>query len=830
MPFSQQFSRFYASFWPKIDNFALSNQKINVETIITQDNKTQEVDDMLSLRDILDIFIYHWKWFVLSVILCLGIGYLYLMTKPNIYQRSAVMLVKDDSGTGGTRSGRGGTDALLQLNGVMMGSSVKNEVYILQSHQLMKEVVRELKLDVNYIYRHRLQTVRLYDVKPFTAQFDSAETKRPFSFKVTVSGEKAHITDVVTAAGPQAYDMFVAFGQKVKAPFGTVTLMPEKRYLKQFDGEEITVARSTVEAATNSYGGPLKASEMDKESTLVGITYTDNNVRRAEDILNAVLEAYKRSIIIDKNRIAESTAAFITERINIIAKDLSKVEGEMASFKQANRLVDVKNDANQYLQQSSAARQRTIQLESQVSVVQYLLDDLRSNVGTNKLIPSLGGLTDAGIQGQISKYNDAMLLRNRLVESAGDNNTQIQQRDQDLLQMRNTIIASTQAYLGSLTLQLQRARQEESGLSSNIAAVPQKEKELIDITRQQGIKETLYTYLLNKREETALQLAITEANIRVIETPFGSNAPISPRKKVIMLVALLIGIVVPFAFFHIRNLLNMSVRGRKDIEDHTTIPVLGEVPHRKEGIKDSEIVVGEQKTDPINEAFRMLRFSLSFINKDARVIMFTSTLPGEGKTFISRNFAVTLGMTGKKVVLMDTDIRKRTQSKIAGNIHKEGLTSYLRGSVDDVEKLIVKESEQYNVDMLPAGIVPPNPSELLMSDRLEKLIEELKQRYDYIIIDNVPAQVVADAGIVNRVADVTLYVVREGKIDRRYLPELERLYRDKKFNHLCVIVNDAKMSQKQYGYGHYGYGHYGYGYGYGYGMSDDDKRRNKKKS
>ncbi len=789
---------------------------------------SQSVDDVLSLRDILDIFIYQWKWFALSVIVCLGIAYLYLMTKPNIYQRSAVMLVKDDSGTGNTRTNRGGTDALMQLNGVMMGSSVKNEVYILQSHQLMKEVVRELKLDVNYLYRSRLQTVRLYDVKPFTAQFDSVETQRPFSFKVSISGNNVHITDLVVLNEKTDFDKYVRFGDKVKTPAGSFTLIPEKRYLEQFEGAEITVARMTIEAAANSYGNALKASELDKESTLVGITYTDMNVHRAEDILNAVLEAYKRSIIIDKNRIAESTASFITERINIISKDLSKVEGQMASFKQANRLVDVKGDANQYLQQSSAARQRTIQLESQVSVVQYLLDDLRSNTGTNKLIPSLGGLTDAGIQGQIAKYNDAMLLRNRLVESAGENNQQIKQRDQDLDQMRATIIASTQAYLGSLNLQLQRARQEESGLSSNIAAVPQKEKELIDISRQQSIKETLYTYLLNKREETALQLAITEANIRIIETPFGSNMPISPRKKVIMLVALLLGIIIPFAFFHIRNLLNMSVRGRKDVEEYTSIPVLGEVPHRKEGIKDSEIIVADQKTDSINEAFRMLRFSLGFIQKDAHVIMFTSTVPGEGKTFISRNFAVTLGMTGKKVVLIDTDIRKRTQSKLAGNIHKEGLTSYLHGSTDDVERLIVKECPEYNVDMLPAGIVPPNPTELLMSDRLEQLIETLKKTYDYIVIDNVPAQVVADAGIVNRVADVTIYVIREGKIDRRYLPELERLYQEKKFNHLCIIINDAKIEKKRYGYGHYGYGHYGYGH-YGYGPSLSESQNSKSK-
>ena len=791
--------------------------------------QTQEVDDMLSLRDILDIFIYNWKWFLLSVILCLIAGRIYLYTRPKIYKRSAVMLVKDDSGSQQSSSrSRGGTDALMQLNGVMMGSSVKNEVYILQSHQIMMQVVRDLHLDVYYSHSHHLQTRNLYAARPFTVQFDSVdvETLRPYSFQVEIDGTRAHISNFMMAPRENEevpeVNLLVEFGTPFRLPgaLKDVVLQADERFLSKYDGEKITVTHSTVEAAANAYGGALEAGELDKQSTLVGITYADQDITRAEDILNAVLDAYRRSIINDKNRIAESTAAFIDERIELISRELSKVEGDLASFKQRNRLVDVKTDANLYLQQSSQARQRSVLLESQVSVVQYLLDYLRDKSQGNNLIPSLAGLTDAGIQAQIARYNDLMLERNRLIENTSETSPRIKQLDQNLDQMRHTIIASTEAYLSSLNVQLKRSKQEESGLSAAISSVPEKEKQSLDISRQQAIKETLYTYLLNKREETALQLAITEANIRVIETPFGSNAPISPRKKIIMLVALLIGIVAPFAYFHIRNLLNMSVRGRKDIEDYTTIPVLGEIPHRKEGISDSEILVGEQKSDAINEAFRMLRFSLSFIRKDARVIMFTSTMPGEGKTFISRNFAVTLGMTGKKVVLVDTDIRKRTQSKLSGSIHREGLTSFLSGATDDIRKLIISECPEFNVDMLPAGVTPPNPSELLMSDRLELLIEELKKTYDYVVVDNVPAQVVADAGIVNRVADVTLYVIREGKIDRRYLPELQRLYEEKKFNHLCIIINDSRMEQKRYGYGNYGYGYgrgYGYGYGYGYG-------------
>ena len=789
----------------------------------TQKNQKSQVEDMISLRDILEIFIFNWKWFIVSALVCLALSRLYLATQPNIYQRSAVLLVKDDNGNSSSRSTRG-TDALMQLNGVMMGTNVKNEVYVLQSHQLMMDVVRLLHLDVQYLYRPRLRTHSLYTTKPFIAEFDSLETSLPYSFKVKIDGMRAHISDLIY--GKEKYDTLITtnFNQEVTMPFGKMTFVPNDKYFQEFDQEEITVVRTTTDDAANFYGSQLNASELDKESTLVGIIYTDNNIQRATDILNAVLNAYRQGIIDDKNRIAQSTAAFIDKRIEYISQELSAVEGELAQFKQRNQLVNIEDNARQYLQESGQARQRSIQLESQVSVVKFLLDELKSAPDDNNLIPTLSGLTDNVIQNQITRYNELMLQLNKLLESASDDNPYIIQLRQQLAQMKATIIASTTAHLSSLNVQLNRAKQEEQKLSSNIVNVPAKEKEGLDIARQQSIKETLYTYLLNKREETALQLAITEANIRIVEEPFGSNIPIAPRKNIIMLAALLIGIVIPYAFFYIRSLLNMSVRGRKDVETYTTIPVLGEIPHRKESIDDSKILVGEQKTDSLNEAFRMLRFSMNFIQKDARVIMFTSTTPGEGKTFVSRNFSVTLGMTGKKVLLIDADIRKRTQSRLSGNARQEGLTSYLSGSTDDWKNIIINEWPKYNVDMMPAGITPPNPSELLMSGRLEQLIEELKEVYDYIVIDNVPAQVVADAGIVNRVADITLYVIREGVIDRRYLPELERLYQENKFNHLCIVINDSKFEEKRYGYG-YGYGHYGYGYG----MLQDDPKRSKKR-
>jgi len=787
--------------------------------------RQQNADELLSLRDILDIFTVNWKWFILSVILCLAAARLYLATKPKIFQRVAVMLVKDDQSMGNARS-KIGTDALMQLNGVMMGTSVKNEVYILQSHQLMKDVVRRLRLDVGYSCKSGLKTISLYDVRPFTAVFDTVETLRPYAFTVELRDGKAHMSQLVTTEGKQDFELTFNLGDTVRTPVGRMALLPLEPYLEIFNGKKVRVTHTTVEQATNAFGAALKSSELDKESTLVGIQYTDQNIQRAEDILNAVLEAYKVSIINDKNQVAESTAKFIDERIDLISRELSDVEGKLAQFKQQNRLVSFKEDATNYLQQNQAARQRSVQIEAQVGMVKYLLDNLRDKAVENNIIPTLGAITDAGLQTQIMKYNELTLERNRLIQNTSENSPRILQVDQNLAQMRQNIIATTESYLQSLNVQLRSAQQEERSVKGVISSVPEKEKEAMDIQRQQAIKETLYTYLLNKREETALQLAIQEANIRVVEAPFGSSNPIAPRTKVILLVALLIGIAAPFAYFHIRNLLNMSIRGRKDIEERTTIPVLGEIPHRKEGIDDAQILVTEQNTDAINESFRMMRFSLNFINKDARVIMFTSTTPGEGKTFISRNFSVTLGMAGKRVILIDSDIRKRTQSRLSGKTRGEGLTSYLSGNTDDISSLIQPLDEAHQVDMLPAGITPPNPSELLMSNRLELLIEELKKSYDYIVVDNVPAQVVADAGIVNRIADITIYVVREGKIDRRYLPELQRLYEEKKFNNLCILINDARIEKKRYGYGN-GYG-YGYGYGYGFDGLDNGKKNKKK--
>ena len=764
-----------------------------METKQTASSSTGE--NVITLRDIIELFLGKWYLFAISVVLCVIIAWVYLASVSPVYQRSAVMLVKNES-----QSPSGDFSALLELNGMSSGSSVENEIYILRSYQILSEVVQRLHLNINYTVREKLRHKELFGTQPFEVLFLDAYPGYT-SFKIQVKDEKEYLlSDFEIGEESQDFNGTFAFNDTIQTPAGRIMLHLITDRLPEYVDRTISVSYTDIESATNGIMKRIQTSAMEKQSTLVNIICQDTNIPRADAILNAILTVYNETIIEDKNRIASNTARFIDERIAIISRELGDVENKLTAFKQQNRLVDITANANLYLQEGSKAKEESIQLESQLSVAEFIKKYIADNSKRNELIPSISGVGDDAMQTQIENYNELMLQRNRLAANSGESNPVVKNMNESLSAMRTTLAGSIDNYMRTLRLRFKNAKEVENKINKSIESVPQQEKYALDVMRQQSIKETLYTYLLTKREETAMQLAVTEANIRVVEAPFGSRQPIAPKRMMILLAAALIGVVIPFVYLRLREFWNTGVRGRKDIEDMTTLPVLGEVPGRKEGQEDGEIVVAENKNDRITEAFRLIRSNLDFMNKEAKVLMFTSTTAGEGKTFVSRNLAVILASTGKKVVLVDTDIRKRTQSKISGINQSKGVSTFLSGNYTDISTLIIPAQLHANVDMLSAGSVPPNPAELLMSNRLELLMTELRKRYDYIILDNVPALVVADASIVNRVADITLYVIREGVLDRRYLPELERLHQEQKFNNMCVILNDVKDKTSRYGY------------------------------
>ena len=646
---------------------------------------TRESGFNITLRDVVELIIANWYWFAISVIVCVSAAYLYTRTLVPVYQRQAVMLVK----TGG-KTANSDISAMLELQGGVTGSGVENEMYILRSHQLVREVVNRLHLDVSYEEDGFFRNTSLFAESPVEVTF--FDPYHSFvSMNVTPLDVKNYaISNFVVGGKKLSINGNHAYGDTLQTEAGRMVVNLKPENLSTYIGKPVLVKRMSPEAATAIYKGGISTSLAGKGTTMVQITCVGNNVSRADAILSALINVYNETIIEDKNRIAVNTAKFIDERIAVIGKELGDVEEELTDFKQRNRIIGTEGNGSQYLAESSRVKGETLQMETELSIAQSIKSYLMDVTRNNQLIPNVSGVGDASVQSQITAYNELMLQRNHLLAESGEKNPVVQAADKNLAEMRTVISGSMDNYIKNLRLRLDRTRAVEHQINTEIQAVPKQEKMALSIIRQQSIKEALYTFLLNKREENALQLAVTEANIRVVESPFGSNAPIAPHSTTFLLAALAVGLAIPLGIQVLLMLWNTSVRGRKDIEDYTTIPVLGEIPSRKEEVADNSIVVDEHKNDLISEAFRLLRSNINFVAKDARVIMFTSTMPGEGKSFVSRNLAVALAIAGKKVVLVDTDLRKRTQGKLAGVKHKEGLSTYLSGLHDNIDNILAR--------------------------------------------------------------------------------------------------------------------------------------------
>lgn len=788
----------------------------------TQEQANEEVQLVPLMRLCLEEFKTHWWWFLLSALLCVSCGWYYQQKQQRIFQRQAVMLIEDAdaSSVGGgastsRSSKRNAMNTLLELNGVSVGDNLKNEIFILSSKRLMLRVVEKLHLDIDYTIEAGLHIKSLYGDKelPFEVLFQSkCKGKALQTFKVTKKdANTVTLKGLHDKKGNELPDKDVQLGQMVQTPYGQLCVVRGQQFGAWTD-ETITVSRMSIKNAATRFIGELAVSEYDKETSLIVLNCSDNNVERADHILACLYDTYKEDVVDNKNRVAQNTARFIDERIQIIGRELSSVENQLASFKKRNKLVDFTQSSQIVLNATNDARQQSLQLETQLNVARYLSDYLHSHSNNHDLIPALN-MQDASFNTQIGKYNDVMNQRNQMVANSSDKQAIVAELDRQLAQMRQTIASSLKSYVNSIELRLRDAQANESALTGQVSGAPDQEKKGLDIQRQQSLKEALYTYLLNKREEVALQQAINEANVRLVEGPIGGEAPIKPKSAMIMLVALIIGLAIPTAILWIKRMLDVTVHGRKDIEEATTIPVLGEVPIDKDFNGDNTLISSLASDSPMVEAFRILRFALGYMRQNPKVLVSTSTTPGQGKSFVTRNMAIILTMAGKKVVVIDADIRKRTLS--AAFRHTIGLTAYLSDDYTQVGDIIKKDGISKGVDFIPAGHMPPNPSELLMSNRLDELVKRLRSEYDYVLFDTTPMLSVADANIVNRVADSTIFVIRVGVQERAFLPELEHMYQDHRFKSLSIVLNGVDPER----------GYHGYGYGYGYAYDKHSKSK-----
>lgn len=779
-------------------------------------------DDFIRIQDLWSMFVPKWYWFAISLFITLTIAVLYLLSTPPIYTRTAAILVKDNSKSSSSTSAM---NDFSDLGIFKSNTNINNELLTLKSPTLMTEVVNRLGLNETFTIRKGLKNVDLYKVSPVTITFcDKIEV--PLSFTIKFSSKEAFAISELEISGEDIGETLSAqMGDSIQTSAGIMIVSPTQEFTDAFIGTSIRYVRGSVRAAVDTYSNALVAELGNEDATIINLSINDTSIRKAEDILNTLIEVYNENWIRDKNQIAVSTSQFISDRLGVIESELGHVDEKISSYKSEHLLPDVQAASSLYMAQSAENNKELSTLNNQLSTAQYIRRELNTKQ-LDQTLPANSGIVSANIETQISEYNNLVLDRNRLIANSSEKNPLVKNMASSLQSMQRTIIQSVDNLIVSLNTQIRSLRRQEEATTNRLASNPNQAKYLLSVERQQKVKEELYLYLLQKREENELSQAFTAYNTRLITAPRGSMFPTAPRKMNILLVAFAVGLLVPAVGIFMKENMNTKVRGRKDLEN-LSIPFIGEIPqysgtkkkwwefkHRKRQDMKT-IVVNEGNRNIINEAFRVLRSNMDFMaskDNNQHVFVLTSFNPGSGKSFLAINIAISFAIKKKKILVIDGDLRHRTVSSYVDSPNK-GLSDYLNNQIEDWKEIIVSYKGYTNLHILPIGTISPNPTELLEDSKLSMLIEALRPEYDYIFIDCPPVDIVADAQIIEKWADRTIFVVRSGLLDRSMLSELENMYTGKRFKNLSMILNGTESTGGRYGY-RYGY-HYGYASYYG---------------
>ncbi len=826
-----------------IQNTTPANQPAQMNPLL----RRNQADDFIRLQDLFYLCLAKWRWFILSLAVTLGIATYYILTTPNVYQRTASLMIKDDSKSQGISSDVSSMFADMGMGGAK--SNVNNELIAIQSPAVLLETGKRLKLDVDYAIDGAFHKEALYGGDlPVTVDFIGFTDEQSGSFQLQLKGDGSYVISRLKGVTrdnlpvDDSDEITGRLGQIIHTPLGKIKVDEAPSYA-QFvmngDAPELYVSRSNIYAMTDRIKGSLVASLSEEKSTVIDLSYKDVLPKRAEDVINTIISVYRKNWLEDKNQMTISTSHFITERLGVIERELGDVDKNISAFKSSNLLPDVEAAAQQYMQKSTEVDKQIMDLNSRLAIAQYIRNYLTGKVGKNQLLPSNTGIESPGIEQQIAEYNKSQLERNNLVANSSEQNPLVADYDQSLTSMRKSITASLDNFVVTLKTQLGTLQANEAATTTQIASNPNQAKYLQTVGRQQKVKESLYLFLLQKREENELSKAFTAYNTRIITPPTGDNKPVAPVRRNIMLVAFVLGFLIPVVIVFVRENMNTTVRGRKDLKN-LNVPFLGEIPYSisrknrptleqrirfwKKPKEVRQIVVKAGKRDIVNEAFRVLRTNFEFTigtHPEQNVIVFTSFNPGSGKSHLAANMAMSLAIKKKKVLLIDGDLRHGSTSMVI-NSPGEGLSDYLNGRVADIHDILYKGEENGLVkyfDVIPIGTIPPNPTELLFTPLLEQMIKTMRQEYDYVFIDCPPVEVVADTPIYEQFADRTIFVVRSGLMERSMLPEIDALYKEKKFKNMSLILNGTKARGGRYG------SHYGYGYGYGYGYNYNNKEK-----
>lgn len=810
---------------------------------IVKNSQQLQQADYLRLQDLLALCVSHWKWFVVSLVLFVGLAAAYLLTTPPVYKRTTSLLIKDD-----TRKGMTLSDAQNMFDDMsMFGSStnVSNELIAIKSPDLIAEVINRIHLDVNYKVDDRFYQKTLYGQKlPIQVAFSDLAYNDNCSLAVTIHKDRSLTLSNFMFQGEAVGDssLTAQLGKELMTPVGklTVTATPVFQSVAKA-GMTIYVSRSGLLSTISTCTAKMSAVMASKQSTIIDITYQDVDIQRAEDFLNTLISVYNENWVKDRNQIAVSTSQFINERLQVIESELGHVDSDISSYKSANLIPDVDAASKMYMNTANQANVQATELNNQLYMARYVRDYMSNKQNQDQLLPVNSGINSREIEQQINAYNAKQLQRNSLVANSSTTNPLVTDMDEQLRQMHSAIMSSIDNEVTTLNTKIRGVRSIQGQSTSRMASNPTQTKFLLSVERQQKVKESLYLFLLQKREENELSQAFTAYNTRVITKPTGTLAPSFPDRRRIWIGAIIVGLLIPVILVYLRESLNTKVRGRKDVEK-LPVPFVGEIPQhgrQKAGTirfltdklkhqdepEHYEILVKPKNRNIINEAFRVVRTNIESVvdlDKGCKVIMLTSLNSGSGKTFLTMNIAKSFAIKGYKVAAVDLDLRRASLSQYANN-PKAGLADYLNGKADSWQELVVPVGTEYPVDVIPVGSIPRNPTELLFSELLPTMIASLREQYDIVFFDCPPVEIVADTTIIARWADTTLFVIRAGLMERDMLPVMAEYYEDKKFNQMLILLNgtiaagssySVHRNSFQYGYKG-GYGYYGYGYGYG---------------
>lgn len=781
-----------------------------MENTEKQLNNLHEEEPLISLADIWGLIWGHKWWYVASLAFFLCVGVFYLYVTPKVYSRVAKVLI-DESNQDATMRNLGVASAgMMRLRSF---NSVENEIETFASPDLMQVVVERLGLQTRYVQEQLLRDVELYRNCPFDARFAGENPHSPYSFKVTPAGEEGFVLSEFRLKDEKFKEEVPgSYGDTLQTPVGKVVLYPVETDV-DFN-HPVKVSWTTGMSAAKAFCRNMHIALSGKESSVLVFSINDTYPSRASSILSTLIDVYNEMWINNKNRAAINTTDFINERLVVIEKELGLVEDALKQYKSKNNLTDIKAVAQSYVTESSEYATKAFEVNNQLSIAQYIKEYLNNPANSLSLIPSNLGLTSASVEAQIKEYNDIVLQRDRLLSGGGENNPMVTDLNAALASIRTAILRSIDNLIATLQLQLSKIESQEKQILARMSSNSGQELQLLSIERQQQITQELYMFLLQKREENELAALINVGNTRVIMNPNGSSNPVSPNRMMIMFIMIVLGCGAPFGFFLVRKLLDTSIKYKSDLGT-LSVPFLAEIPKMgKDGFNRDEckVIVKPGSRDMMNEAFRVLRTNVDLMlgkNAGSRVIMFTSFNPGAGKTFSIMNVAASMALKKSKAIVVDLDLRKATLSQALGKEHT-GVAAYLNGKIDDYRPYV----DEIAPDLyhLPVGTLPPNPTELLLTDRFARMVDDLKQEYDYVFLDCPPIDIVADASLITEKADMTIFVLRSGRIDKASIPYIDELYRSGKYSHMAMILNGVEFEQKKYGYGRHGYG-YGYGYG-----------------